>query len=322
MLVNKYRPKKFKDFYGNTEEIKKIYNLLKKEKCPPCILISGPFGCGKTSLARLIAMALNCLSFGDGDVCCVCDGCLGILQNCSDFFEIDGATYRGIDAIRHLKILAQLRPMSLRNRVFLIDEAHQLTEEASSALLKILEEPPNGVFFILVTIEKMKIKDTVRSRAFHIDLKPPTPTVLRDFLRDICIKENLTMPDLDKINFTNFRDILMFLEGGRVEGTDLKVQVSGLWRTLIAGDWEGVKHYIQNALYQGIKARNIFLDFLDYIISLEAKGQLNIKKEIWHWFLLLYLNLDIILKETDREDRFLERLFGFIFILVRKDYDN
>ncbi|PIU14594.1 hypothetical protein COT20_02635 [bacterium (Candidatus Gribaldobacteria) CG08_land_8_20_14_0_20_39_15] len=167
VLYRKYRPKTFAEVVGQEHVVKTITNAIKDNMVSHGYLFAGPHGCGKTSLARLLAKALNCQQRKDGqfEPCNQCDSCLEINRgNAIDLIEIDAATYTGVDNIRELQDGIRFLPAKSKYKVFIIDECHQLSKGAASALLKTLEEPPRHVVFILATTESHKMIPTILSR--------------------------------------------------------------------------------------------------------------------------------------------------------------
>lgn len=173
MLYKKYRPQDFDNFYGNRHVVKTIKNSIVNGRVSHAYLFSGSRGTGKTSLARLIAKSLNCLSPKDGyNPCAQCSNCLSISGGkFPDMVEMDAASNRGIEEIRALKDSVNYRPIVGKYKIYIVDEVHMLTKEAFNALLKTLEEPPRHVIFILATTEPEKIPDTIHSRCQRHDLK-------------------------------------------------------------------------------------------------------------------------------------------------------
>lgn len=172
-LYRKYRPKDFEEIAGEQEIVQTLKNALKSNRLAHAYLFTGPRGVGKTSIARLMAKGINCLTNGITDnPCNVCENCLEISAgNFLDLIEIDAASNRGIDEIRQLKEKINYRPSKGRKKVYIIDEVHMLTKEAFNALLKTLEEPPEHVLFILATTEPDKILPTIISRCQRYDFK-------------------------------------------------------------------------------------------------------------------------------------------------------
>ena len=149
-------------------------------------LFSGPRGCGKTTVARILAKALNCLSPESGEPCCGCRSCQAIAGGESlDVVEIDGASNNSVDEIRELKTHVALAPFSSKYKVYIIDEVHMLSMAAFNALLKTLEEPPSYVVFVLATTEPHKVPVTIRSRCQHIPFHSIGTRRIFDRLRQI-----------------------------------------------------------------------------------------------------------------------------------------
>lgn len=166
-LYRKYRPQVFADVVGQEHIVKTLTNAVREGMVSHGYLFSGPHGCGKTTVARLFAKAINCQNRKEGDFepCNKCDSCLEINQgNAIDLIEIDGATYTGVDNIRELQEGIRFGPVKCKRKVFIIDECHQLSKPAASALLKTLEEPPEYAIFILATTDSHKMIPTILSR--------------------------------------------------------------------------------------------------------------------------------------------------------------
>lgn len=168
-LYRRYRPQRFEEVVGQGAAVDVLRTALAEARIGHAYLFSGPRGCGKTTAARLVAKTLNCERPVGGEPCCTCDSCLSIVAGKHlDVIEIDGASNRGIDEIRELKSHVNLSPFMGHKKIYIIDEAHMLTDAASNALLKTLEEPPAPVVFILATTESHKVSVTIRSRCQHI----------------------------------------------------------------------------------------------------------------------------------------------------------
>lgn len=169
-LYRRYRPQSFSEMVGQNAAVDVLRESLKEGRLGHAYLFSGPRGCGKTSAARLVAKTLNCSSPTEaGESCGLCSSCVSIaMGEHLDVIEIDGASNRGIEAIRDLKSHINLKPLSSKFKIYIIDEVHMLTEPAFNALLKTLEEPPANVVFLLATTEPHKVPVTIRSRCQHI----------------------------------------------------------------------------------------------------------------------------------------------------------
>src|SRR6202795_5227435 len=172
VLARKYRPQKFSDVIGQEHVTRTLQNAIAQERIAHGYIFSGHRGIGKTTVARILAMSLNCRSSSDNkpvaEPCGVCDSCIEIRAgNAVDVIEIDAATNRGIDEIRELREGARYRPARDRFKIYILDEAHQITDAAFNALLKTLEEPPAHVIFMMATTEPENIPQTIRSRCQH-----------------------------------------------------------------------------------------------------------------------------------------------------------
>jgi DNA polymerase III subunit gamma/tau len=174
VLARKYRPQRFADVAGQDHVTHTLLNALAQNRIAHGYIFSGHRGIGKTTIARILAMALNCrTAIGSAqrptpEPCGVCEACTEIRQgNAVDVIEIDAATNRGIDEIRELRDAARYSPARDRYKIYILDEAHQITEAAFNALLKTLEEPPSHVIFMMATTEPENIPQTIRSRCQH-----------------------------------------------------------------------------------------------------------------------------------------------------------
>ena len=170
VLYRKYRPKNFEEIAGQEHIVKTLTNALAMDKIAHAYLFTGPRGTGKTTIARLLAKAINCENRKEHKSCGKCSACEEINKGKSmDLIEIDAASNRGIDEIRELRDGIQFSPVKLKYKVFIIDETHMLTREAFNALLKTLEEPPAHAIFILATTEIHKVPQTIISRCQKFD---------------------------------------------------------------------------------------------------------------------------------------------------------
>lgn len=193
VLYRKYRPQKFSEIAGQSHIVKTITNQIKFDDIAHGYLFSGSRGSGKTTIARLIAKALNCEQRKEsGEPCNKCSSCLEINEGQSlDLIEIDAASNRGIDEIRELREKIRFAPTKGKYKVYIIDEVHMLTKEAFNALLKTLEEPPAHVVFILATTEIGKIPATIISRTQRFDFKKLSVDEIIKKLKEIAKKEEI-----------------------------------------------------------------------------------------------------------------------------------
>jgi DNA polymerase-3 subunit gamma/tau len=194
VLARKYRPQKFSDVIGQEHVTRTLQNAIAQERIAHGYIFSGHRGIGKTTVARILAMAVNCRSAEKpvAEPCGICDSCTEIRAgNAVDVIEIDAATNRGIDEIRELREAARYRPARDRFKIYILDEAHQITDAAFNALLKTLEEPPSHVIFMMATTQPEDIPQTIRSRCQHFSFRAVKFEDIMGQLRDIVTKEKI-----------------------------------------------------------------------------------------------------------------------------------
>ncbi|MGD0179650.1 MAG: DNA polymerase III subunit gamma/tau [Terriglobales bacterium] len=194
VLARKYRPQNFSDVIGQEHVTRTLKNAIEQGRTAHGYIFSGHRGIGKTTVARILAMALNCRS-SDKPVmepCGVCESCTEIRAgNSVDVIEIDAATNRGIDEIRELREAARYRPARDRFKIYILDEAHQITDAAFNALLKTLEEPPSHVVFMLATTQPEDIPQTIRSRCQHFSFRAVRFEAILGQLKELSSRENV-----------------------------------------------------------------------------------------------------------------------------------
>jgi DNA polymerase-3 subunit gamma/tau len=220
VLARKYRSQTFDEVVGQDPISKTLKNAIKTGRVAHAYLFTGTRGVGKTTMARVLAKSLNCLSVDapTDEPCCKCDSCTSInLGEDIDVIEIDGATNRGVDNVRELRENAIFRPARARFKIYIIDEVHMLTTEAFNALLKILEEPPSHVKFIFATTEPNKVIPTIQSRCQRFDFNNINAGLIAEQLKlilkqeKIKYEEDLILP-LAKMANGSMRDALSLLD--------------------------------------------------------------------------------------------------------------
>ena len=188
-LYRKYRPKTFDEVAGQDAIKRTLINQIKKDRIGHAYLFTGSRGTGKTTIARIFARAVNCLSHVNGSPCGVCDICK--IDDNIDIIEIDGASSNRVDAVRELKEQVKYPPVNSKYKVYIVDEAHMLTDSSYNALLKTLEEPPSYVIFILATTEPHKIPPTIMSRCMRFDFKLVPTDKIADIISQVFYSSNI-----------------------------------------------------------------------------------------------------------------------------------
>lgn len=227
VIARKWRPQTFADLVGQEHVTGTLANAIKNDRVAHAYIFSGARGVGKTTAARILAKAMNCVNGPTPQPCGECDSCKEIAAGSSlDVIEIDAASNRGIDQIRELREMVRYAPAASRSKVVILDEAHMLTGEASNALLKTLEEPPDRVIFVMATTQPEDLADTIRSRSQHFHFRALTFAEISGRLREIAAKENLTVEPgalavLARMAEGSLRDALSLLEQARAYCGDL-----------------------------------------------------------------------------------------------------
>jgi DNA polymerase III subunit gamma/tau len=221
VIARKWRPQKFSDLVGQEHVTETLANAIKNDRVAHAYIFSGARGVGKTTAARILAKALNCVHGPTATPCGECDSCREIAAGTSlDVIEIDAASNRGIDQIRELREMVRYAPASSRSKVVILDEAHMLTGEASNALLKTLEEPPDRVIFVMATTQPEDLVDTIRSRSQHFHFRALTFGEITARLEEIAQQENLkidagALAVISRMAEGSMRDALSLLEQAR-----------------------------------------------------------------------------------------------------------
>ena len=314
-LYRRWRPQEFDNLIGQDHISKTLANAIKSDKIAHAYLFSGPRGTGKTSMAKILAKALNCSEGPTPIPCNKCDSCLKINEGSSmDVFEIDAASNRGIDEIRDLRESVKFAPVDGKYKIYIIDEVHMLTTEAFNALLKTLEEPPSHVVFILATTESHKIPATIHSRCQRYDFRKITVNEIFTRLQHVSEKMNIEIDNEALITIANhadggMRDALSILDQCSTFAEKIKVDDVRNILGLIGREWiwslvdsiaeKNTKeslHLVDDILSKGKDIKQILIELAQYFreimiyqvdscvddfVNKEAVSQL--KKHSWNW---------------------------------------
>jgi len=307
ILALKYRPQEFKDLIGQEVMAQTITNAIKLGKTPNAYLLTGIRGVGKTTTARLIAKALNCIKkFDEGEKCKVEEYCHCaeiVNSNHIDILEMDAASKTGIDDIRELIENAKYSPTSAKFKIFIIDEVHMLSKQAFNGLLKTLEEPPPRLKFILATTEVRKIPVTILSRCQRFDLKRVNLEKLFLHLKNIAKKENGSISDsalklIARASEGSVRDAISLLDRAlisqsinnkEIQDQDVR-QMLGLadrsklillFKEILSGNQiEAIKH-LKELIDNGLEAKNFLNDILEILYLFNRRINLGpIEKDL------------------------------------------
>lgn len=233
VLYRKYRPDSFENLYGQDNIKNILIESIKSNKISHAYIFHGPRGTGKTSTAKLFAKAINCLNNSNGISCNECNNCINFNES-PDIIEIDAASNNGVDEIRNLRDSAKIMPSFSKYKVYIIDEVHMLSSSAWNAFLKILEEPPSHVIFILATTELQKIPLTILSRCQRFAFKKITNDVIVDNIKRICELEEILITDdaayaISELSDGAMRDALSILD--QVSKENIEINYDLIYKT-------------------------------------------------------------------------------------------
>ena len=300
VLALKYRPKTFKELIGQKIISDTIINSIKANKIPNAYLFTGIRGVGKTTIARIVAKSLNCLNevenLCEKDLCINCEGITK--SNHMDVLELNGADKTSINDIRDLIEFSRYGPTSSKYKIFIIDEVHQISSSAFNALLKILEEPPTYLKFILATTEIKKVPVTIVSRCQRFDLSRVKSEDLFQFIKKVKDKENGSVSDaalklIVKISEGSVRDALSLLDRGmlslnnkkeldlseaqKIFGFFDKSQLIDMFDFVLQGNEKKVLEIYKKIFDQGISPRVFINDFLELIYYFKNINSLTLE---------------------------------------------
>jgi len=325
VLALKYRPQIPEDLIGQEVVIETIVNGIKSEKTPNAYLFTGIRGVGKTTIARIIAKALNCKN-GIDNLCkeIFCENCSSIINsNHIDVLEMDAASKTGVDDVRDLIEFSRYGPTSAKYKIFIIDEVHMLSKQAFNALLKTLEEPPNYLKFIFATTEIKKIPVTVVSRCQRYDLSRIKSDQLFNFLKDIAQKEKGLISDealklIVKISEGSVRDSLSLLDRGlmsNIDGSEFTIEnaqkiygyfdksfLIELIKHLFKGDEKNVIKHYRKLFDAGIEPKSFLNDFLEVLYYIKNINTIRLEGKIFNLNDGEYKKILEIAEKTDSQE--------------------
>src|SRR5215470_7564375 len=283
VLARKYRPQRFSDVIGQEHVTRTLKNALSQGRIAHGYIFSGHRGIGKTTVARILAMALNCRSADKpvAEPCGVCESCTEIRAgNSVDVIEIDAATNRGIDEIRELREAARYRPARDRFKIYILDEAHQITDAAFNALLKTLEEPPGHVVFMLATTQPEDIPQTIRSRCQHFSFRAVKFDEILGQLRNLVDQEKIEADDdalalLAEAGDGSMRDALSILDQA-IASSSGRLTADGV-QQLVGAAPSGVLEEVMQAVARGSSEQVVRL--ADRLIS-EGQNPVHFARQL------------------------------------------
>src|SRR2546423_4866677 len=268
-LYRRWRAQTFAQIVGQEAVVETLRNAVRTDRVAHAILFVGPRGTGKTSLARIVAKALNCTNLQDGDPCDTCPSCVAIREGRAlDLIEIDAASNRGIDAIRELRERIHYAPTDLRRKVYILDEAHQITRDAWNALLKSLEEPPDFVVFMFASTHPQEFPPAIMSRLQRFDVRRLTPTDIEGKLQRILDADGrTTTPEaahlIAHLAAGGMRDAESMLDQLLASGGD-RLDEAPVRDLLGLAEAQGIPSFVDSLVPGGAVAGTRILDELDH----------------------------------------------------------
>lgn len=322
-LYRKYRPQNFVSVIGQSFIVKTLLLSNQKKNLFHAYIFSGPRGTGKTSMAKIFAKTINCLSPNNGDACNKCENCLEVLNNQAiDLIELDAASNNGVNEIRSIIETVSYLPNKFHKKIYIIDEAHMLSTSAWNALLKTIEEPPEHVIFIFATTEFNKIPLTILSRCQRYDFQKLNHDELRDLILRVSQNEKIALEDqaIDKLILLSdgaARDCLSILDQlssvandkideqiiNMVFGLSTLANKIDFLKALNNADLDLALSILNDLLSKGLNGlefcKELLLILVDCLVYLKTKNKNLLKKITVNNFEDLHLNLNILLRWID-----------------------
>ncbi len=329
-LYRKYRPIKFEDVISQNHITTTLKNEIKLDKIAHAYIFTGPRGTGKTTCAKIFSKAINCKNKKNGEPCCECEICRGIQdESILDITEMDGASNNSVSDVRVLRDEANFVPTHCKYRVYIIDEVHMLSSSAFNALLKIMEEPPKCVVFILATTDIYKVPKTILSRCQRFDFKRIKPNEIMLKIKDIAEREKIKITDeaafkIALISQGSMRDAISIFDKCSVKGSEItkeileeilgvveKDYILNLHKTIKEKDKAKILKIIEKIYYDGKNLEDVVEEILCFYREMLY---FNILKEKSKEFLEYYEYIDEIkdveLFNFEEINLILERILG------------